>query len=138
MRCGFLLWTSSVGGLLSLLGCGQKAVGPGFDMLTPITVTPSSATIAVGQTAKFTAIATDVTAPVRFTWSSSDARVATVDSLGDATGVSPGTAYIEATAGAVAGQSVINVTAASTAVAPRFVKSKVQRARSSLNPSSAP
>jgi uncharacterized protein YjdB len=63
--------------------------------LTSVTVTPATPSIAKGQTQQFDAVAhysdastTDVTGSA--TWSSSDDNVATVDSAGLATGVTPG------------------------------------------------
>ncbi|MFH0899537.1 MAG: Ig-like domain-containing protein [Pseudomonadota bacterium] len=81
-----------------------------------ITVTPSSPSVAVGFTQKFTAIGAfsdgstkDITAEA--VWSTSDVRIATV-SKGVATGVAAGAANIVATLGGVTGQARLVVVTA--------------------------
>jgi beta-lactamase superfamily II metal-dependent hydrolase len=66
-----------------------------------VTVTPSTASVAVGGAQAFTAAATDAWGgPVTttFTWTTSDAAVATVSASGVATAAGTGTARIRATA----------------------------------------
>jgi uncharacterized protein YjdB len=82
--------------------------------LTSITLTPSSASIAVGATQPFTATGTfsdgsilDITSQVD--WRSSDPLVATVGARGGANGVSSGTSTISATFGDVTGSAVLTV-----------------------------
>lgn len=82
---------------------GARNDGYVAPVLQPATVvvTPSSATIAEGATQTFTAAALDAWGnPVAttFTWSTSDAAVATVGASGVATAVAAGTAQIRATA----------------------------------------
>ncbi|HET6230563.1 MAG TPA: Ig-like domain-containing protein [Longimicrobiaceae bacterium] len=78
-----------------------------------VVVSPSADTVAVGQTAQFTATVTDLHgvvipgAPV--TWSSQPAAVATVDANGLATGVSVGSATITATSGTASGSASLEV-----------------------------
>ena len=65
-----------------------------------VTVTPESATLAAGETARFEASVTPVTAEDRsVTWSSSDESVATVDVEGVVTAVAHGGATITARVG---------------------------------------
>ena len=68
-------------------------------MVSGITLSPSSATIAVGATQTIEPTVTPATALDKaVTWESSDPSVATVSSSGVVTGVAPGTATITATA----------------------------------------
>jgi hypothetical protein len=86
--------------VLLLAGCGNPS---GLDS---VQVTPATQSVAVGQTAQFTAVGTygnanhastqDVTSTV--TWASSVPAVATVSASGVATGVSAGTTIITANA----------------------------------------
>ena len=83
--------------VLLLAGCGSKG-------LNSVQVTPSTQSLAVGQTAQFTAVGTygnasrpskqDITSTV--TWTSSIPAVATVNASGVATAVSGGTTTITA------------------------------------------
>ena len=82
--------------------------GPG---VKTVTVTPSTATIAVGATVQLTAAASPPKAASSFAWSSSNGAVATVSASGLVTGVAAGTAIIRASAGGVTGSSTITVTA---------------------------
>ena len=98
--------------VVAVLGaCGGHATGPGYSMVTPVTVTPPTVTISVGQTTKFTAIWTGDISPAGVRWTSTDPKVATVDSTGTVTGVASGSTYIQAQFGTDAGQSIVNVTA---------------------------
>jgi DNA/RNA endonuclease G (NUC1) len=79
-----------------------------------VTVTPASATIAIGGTFSFGAAAFDIAsapiANVPFTWASSDTAVATVSNTGVVTGVAEGDATLSATApNGVAGSATIRV-----------------------------
>lgn len=82
-----------------------------------ITVTPSTASVAMGQTQAFTAngifsdgSSTDVTNSV--VWSSSATNIAAVDATGLATAIGSGSASITATSGTVNGSASLTVTAA--------------------------
>ena len=78
-----------------------------------VTVSPSMDSVALGDTLQLVAEAYDETGHVVegavFTWSSSDAPVATVDPSGLVRGAGEGTATITATAGDVSGTSEITV-----------------------------
>ena len=74
-----------------LAGCGDDVT---VTTPTVVTVTPPSATIAVGGTVTFTASVTGDIANKTVTWSSSDASKATVDANGKVTGVAVGNASI--------------------------------------------
>ena len=80
-----------------------------------VTVSPAAPSTTVGGTAQLTASATDAWGdPVTttFTWTTSDAAIATVGSAGLATGVAGGSATIRATAaGGVFGEATLTVTA---------------------------
>jgi uncharacterized protein YjdB len=86
--------------------------------LQSITVTPTSASIATGQTQSFTASGifsdgstTDITNSV--TWNSSATNIATIDPTGLATGISAGSANITATSGSLkSSPAVLAVTSA--------------------------
>lgn len=84
-----------------------------------VTVSPSSASVPVGSSQGFTAVATDAdgrATPATFAWSSSATSVATVDASGGATAVSTGTATIRATAdNGVWGEAALTVTDAPSA-----------------------
>ena len=86
-------------------------------LLKSIIVTPSSGSLAIGQTQTYAAngifsdgSTTDMTNSV--TWSSSAMNVATVDATGLATGVAAGSSSISATSGSVVGSASLTVTAA--------------------------
>jgi uncharacterized protein YjdB len=88
--------------------------------LTSVEVTPTTASIAAGTTQQFTATATysnnttaNVTSSV--TWTTSAPAIATIGSLGMATGVSAGTATLTASLGTVQGTAALTVTAATLA-----------------------
>ena len=83
--------------------------GPG---VKSVTVTPSSASIAVNGTVQLTATASPPKAATGFTWSTSNAAVATVSASGLVTGVAAGTATIRATSGSAVGASTVTVTSA--------------------------
>ncbi len=86
-------------------------------VLNSITVTPSTASVAIGQTQSFTAngvfsdgSSTDMSDSV--SWSSSATKFATVNATGLATGVAAGSAPIVATSGAITGSASLIVTPA--------------------------
>ncbi len=118
---------STLVGLLTIAGltaCGDKVTVPP-PVTTPlglvvhsVTVSPNSASIAVGGTFAFAA-SVDADGGVTnrtVTWSSSDATIATVDATGKATGVKAGTVSIKATSvadGTVSGAASLTVGAGS-------------------------
>jgi hypothetical protein len=109
--------------LLLLIGCVVPIAGCGNTLVDTISVTPTSQSAEVGQTAQFTATGTtahgthsastqNITSQV--TWASSVPAVATIDSSGLATGVAPGTTTITATmngfGGAISATATLTVT----------------------------
>jgi 6-phosphogluconolactonase len=100
-------------GLLAACGGGSSSGGgggpPATVTLSSISVTPSSASVAVSSTLQFTAMGKDLTFNV--TWASSDVSKATiVASSGLATGVAAGNATITATSGNVSGTGPLTIT----------------------------
>jgi uncharacterized protein YjdB len=86
-------------------------------VLTSISVTPATASLAAGYTQQFTATGTysnGTTQNLTSTaiWTSSATSIATVGSGGLATSVAPGTAAITATSGTISGSATLTVTAA--------------------------
>lgn len=81
--------------------------------ITSVTVSPSSASVAVGATQRFSAAASDATGAsvtTTYTWSSTNPAVATVDATGLATGVAAGTTVIRAVApNGVYGEATLSV-----------------------------
>ena len=106
--------------LLFLVGCVGSSYPNVVTTGTVATVTaaPASATIAIGATQQFTATAKDaqgnVISGVSFTWNSSMASVATVDTNGLAKGVGQGGANVTATVSAVTGSAALTVNAVTT------------------------
>ena len=118
---------TSVGGTnwqtsTSVFGKGDKGtpgkVNDGYSPpalpVATVTVSPATASIAVGGTQQFSATAKDANGTVvstTFTWTTSDAAVATVDGSGLASAVSAGSATITATsANGVQGSAALTVT----------------------------
>ncbi|HEU4641443.1 MAG TPA: Ig-like domain-containing protein [Gemmatimonadaceae bacterium] len=83
-----------------------------------VTVSPSSATVAVGATQQFTATVKDVNGNTlsgqSVAWSSSDTSVVKVNSTGLATGRKSGSAYVRAKSGGVVGRAAVTVVSATT------------------------
>ena len=119
---------------VTLLGCGDSVSPPGDDdgndeqppTVASVAVTPSTATlVSLGETAQLTASAQDASGNAisgkTFTWSSSDASIATVSATGLVTAVARnGSATITATADAVNGTAaiVVDQSVASVVVTP--------------------
>jgi len=105
---------------------GAAVLSVGSAVLTSITVTPGTASIAEGNTQQFTATGNysdgstqNLTSSV--TWSSPAPGVATIATSGLASGVSVGTTTISAAAGSISGSAVLTVqvpTLVSLAVTP--------------------
>jgi Bacterial Ig-like domain (group 2) len=116
-HCVAAAWV--MGGLALLSGCGGGGSGdsdgsggpppPPPPTVATVTVSPASATIDAGAKTSLTAQARDSTGAamtgVTFTWTSSDATVATVAD-GEVTGVAAGSANISASSGGVTSASV--------------------------------
>ena len=83
-------------------------------VVATVMVTPIEASIEEGQEQQFEAMAMTVdgmaVADVEFSWMSSDENVATVSSMGLATGVSTGEVMITATADNISGSAMLTVT----------------------------
>jgi Bacterial Ig-like domain (group 2) len=110
---------------LLLLGCGGgggaiNAIQPPPGEVASVTVTPATASIGVGKTQQFAAVAKDSSGNVivgtTFTWSSDTTSTATVNSSGLATAVALGTAHITATASGVNGSATLTVNPAISSV----------------------
>ncbi|PZA05800.1 Ig-like domain-containing protein [Meiothermus sp. Pnk-1] len=107
----------ALGGLLAACGGGGSGGGGGGGSgLATIVVSPASASVAVGATQAFTAVAKDANgntlSGVSFTWSSSNPAVASINSSGLATGIAAGTTQITAKAGSVTSNAAtLSVTA---------------------------
>ena len=89
-------------------------------VLTTIAVSSNGATLGVGRTLELTAIPRDQNGNVitaTLTWTSNATSVATVTPFGVVTGIAVGIVAIQASAGAVSGSAVIQVTGARTYVA---------------------
>jgi hypothetical protein len=100
--------------------------------LESIAITPTSASIAAGNTQAFTATGTYSSGPTQnitssVTWTSSSTTVATIASTGVATGVAAGTSNITAKSG-----TITSNTAALTVTAPTLVSIAVTPTSSSI------
>jgi uncharacterized protein YjdB len=102
-----------VGGI-SLVSCNGFFVDP---TLTSISVTPTTPSVAVGNTKQMTATGTyddgktkNITGSV--SWSSDDDSEATVSDGGLVTGVAAGTVSVTATSGTISGSTSVTVTLA--------------------------
>ena len=126
MRARTILYaTASVvaaGVTFAFLACSDSSAPTSNEALPPsfakggqpkqvksISVSPSSATVAVDGTVQLTATASPRGSATTFSWASSNAAVATVSSAGLVTGVAPGTATISASADGKTGTSAITV-----------------------------
>jgi hypothetical protein len=86
------------------------AFAKGGPTVKNVTVTPSSATLEVQGTVQLTASASPPKSASSFTWSTSNAAIATVSASGFVTGVAAGTATIRAAAGTASGSATVTVT----------------------------
>lgn len=96
-----------------LTACGDDVTitdppGPPAPGVTSVTVAPSTATVAVGQSVVFAAsVIADNGVSTAVTWTSSNPLIATVDGTGKVTGVSAGTTTIIATSSSDNGKTGI-------------------------------
>jgi hypothetical protein len=114
-----------------VLSCSDQSRGPvvptepsfakGGPKVKSVTVTPSSATVTVGNSVQLTASAQPPNSASSFLWTSSDNAVAAVNQNGLVTAVAAGTATISASAGGVTGTSTVTVTTAPPPGDPVFV-----------------
>ena len=112
---------------LLLLGCGGGSANssqPPPGGVATVTVTPATASIIVGKSQQFTAVAKDsngnIISGAIFTWSSDATSIATVNGSGLATAVAQGTAHITATTSSVNGAAtlIVNPPISSVTVSP--------------------
>jgi trimeric autotransporter adhesin len=111
-RWGRLLVILSPVGLLILSSCAGFFVDP---VLTGLTITPSTPSIAVGSTVQLTAIGTfddGSRSTVTASFSTSNESIAKVTAGGLVTGIFQGTATITATSGVVSTTTTVTVTPA--------------------------
>jgi uncharacterized protein YjdB len=91
-------------------------------VVSTVTVSPSSASLEVGDSVRLVAMAADVNGTevpeISFTWSSADAAVATVSSTGMVKGVSGGSATVTATASGTNVKATAAVTVQEAEAAP--------------------
>ena len=121
MRLRFPSVATAVAAFALVVACTERQQVPGIPTeptlakggpgVKSVNVTPSSASIAVNGTVQLTATASPPKAATGFTWSTSNAAVATVSASGLVTGVAAGTATIRATSGGATGASIVTVTA---------------------------
>jgi|SRR5436190_19184816 len=118
MRRRFPSVATTVASVALVLSCTEQQPSPGVPTEPAlarapksVSVTPSSASIAVNGTVQLTATASPPKSVTGFSWSSTNTAVATVSASGLVTGVAAGTTTIRATAGGVTGTSAITVTA---------------------------
>ena len=103
----------------AMAACSDGSTEP--EVVASIAVTPDATALAVGETVTLSAEATDARGNgvegVSFTWQSSNESVATVDAMGVASAVAPGTVAITASSGDVSGSAIVSVlTAAVTSL----------------------
>jgi uncharacterized protein YjdB len=115
----FSFFLASVLLIVSIAGCGgtsgSKLAGSGAaKTVTALAISPSTATVAVGATAQFAAMATysdSSTANVTntATWTTAKATLAMVNSSGMLTGVAVGSTTVTATLNGVSAQATVTV-----------------------------
>lgn len=110
-RSLFAFFTLVLTGAL-LIGCGDFFVDTGN--CTAVNVTPTTASVGVGQTQQFAATCTlntggSQTITSTATWSSGTPTAATVNSAGMAVGLIPGSASISATSNGLTGTASLTV-----------------------------
>ena len=105
--------------LIVVLGCGGDGGGSTAvkTSVASVVITPAAASLAVGGSATFTAIARDAAGSTvaghAVAWSTQNAAVVAINSFGFATAVAPGTASITATVDGVSGSASVTVGARS-------------------------
>jgi uncharacterized protein YjdB len=112
---GTLNVDATFGGLSNIAAAATAATSPPPPVVTTVTVTPVTASVAVGATATLQAIVKDALGNVMtgqtVAWSS-DASAASVNPSGLVTGVAAGSATITATSSGKTGTATVTVTAA--------------------------
>ena len=102
------------GELSNVAATSTLSTTPPTPVVTAVTISPASASVAVGTTSALQATVKDQNGNAMtgqtVTWSTNNAAVATVNSTGVVTGVAAGSASISATSSSVTGTSAITVT----------------------------
>jgi hypothetical protein len=106
------------GALANALAASTVAVTPPASSAASVTVSPGSASGAVGQSAQFTATVKDANGNVlsgqTIVWTSTNTAVVTINSSGYATALAAGSAALVATSSGKSGQAAITVTGTGT------------------------
>lgn len=120
MRKRILLAAAGIAVVVFALSCSDDSRSPitptgpnnakGGPKIKSITVSPSSATITVGQTVQLTATVTPGSVSTTISWASSNPAAATVSQSGLVSGVAAGSTTISASGSGVTGTSSITVT----------------------------
>jgi len=105
---------------LLLAGCSSSSTSPNQPLpphaVDSLAVSPTSATVAAGNTQHFTATAYDsagaLVSGAALLWTSRNPAVFTVDDLGRATGEAPGTAFLIVSSGSATDSASVTVTPA--------------------------
>ena len=112
---GTMTGTAVFGGLSNIAAASTLSTQPGSPVVTTVTVSPASASVAAGATSPLQATVKDQNGNVMtgqtVTWSTDNAAAATVSSSGVVTGVAAGSATITGASAGVSGTSAITVTA---------------------------
>jgi len=112
---GSMTGNAVFGDLSNVVAASTLSNTPPPPVVTTVTVSPTSASVAVGATSTLQATVKDQNGNSMtgqtVTWSTNNAAAATVSSTGIVTGVAAGSATITATSSGVAGTSAITVTA---------------------------
>jgi uncharacterized protein YjdB len=112
---GSMTGNAVFGDLSNVVAASTLSNTPPPPVVTTVTVSPTSASVAVGATSTLQATVKDQNGNSMtgqtVTWSTNNAAVATVSSTGVVTGVAAGSATITATSSGIAGTSAITVTA---------------------------
>jgi uncharacterized protein YjdB len=99
----------------NVVAASTLSINPPTPVVTTVTISPASASVAVGATSALQATVKDQNGNAMtgqtVTWSTNNAAAATVNSSGVVTGVGAGSATITATSSGVSGTSAITVTA---------------------------
>jgi len=109
LKAGSVTIAATYGGV-----SGSSVVTVTSPVLQSVTVTPASASVSIGSTAKLAATGnysdgTSVVLTSGVSWASSSTAVATVSSTGEVKGVAPGSATITASFGGAVGASIVTV-----------------------------
>jgi alpha-tubulin suppressor-like RCC1 family protein len=96
------VYAAALLGSLPILGCQEATTAPKPPIIARVQLTAPRTTLGTGDTLRMTAVALDsagrVVRGARFSWSTGDALLATVDTGGLVHALAKGTAHVEATA----------------------------------------